>query len=345
MNWTSWFRRTDKSHAVAAMPREEAPQHVVAPSGVDQDFVLRPALSCPHGLPLMDWEAVQHWLALTSDEAERARCWGELERAWLLHLRDALGDGYGLRQQHDVLLLSALPERQAGLLMDFVKRSRQRVMQLLDGLGETPSWGFEILIVFDEEDDYYRYTSGYLAEGGEYGLSGGMHINAGCSHFVTTRAELQSIEPVVVHELTHACLAHLPIPAWLNEGLAVSSERRLCPVPGLREPPLSRHQAYWTPERLQDFWCGRSFLLPDEGQELSYALAVLLVGGLAADDWPRFRDFALQAHADDAGEQAARARLGIALGGALASLLGLADANACAPQPARWAQAPERGAF
>ncbi len=343
MSWTSWFRRAEPS--APTQPEALAPQRVTAPAGCAGDFELQAALSRPHGLPLMDWNAVQHWLAPAADEADRARCWGELERAWLLHLRDALGGGYGLRQQDDVLLLSALPARPAAVLMDFVKRSRERVLQLLDGLGETPPWGFEILIVFDEADDYYRYTSGYLGEGGEYGLSSGMHINAGCSHFVTTRAELQSVEPVVVHELTHACLAHLPIPAWLNEGLAVSCERRLCPPPGLREPPLSRHQAYWTPERLQDFWCGRSFLATDEGQELSYALATLLVHGLAADGWPRFRAFALQAHADDAGERAAQEQLGIALGAALASLLDLGDAVACAPQPGRWDRAPERGAF
>jgi hypothetical protein len=294
---------------------------------------------------LLDWDAAHRWLAPAANEDERARSWGELEQAWLLHLRDALGAAYGLRQQDDVLLLSALPARQAGLLIDFVQRSRARVLQLLDGLGETPSWGFEILIVFDDEDSYYAYTSGYFPDAGEFGLSSGMHINAGCSHFVTTRAELQSIEPVVVHELTHACLGHLPIPAWLNEGLAVNTERRLSPMPGLRRPTRSQHQAYWTPARLQDFWCGRSFLSPDEGQELSYDLACLLVEGFAAGGSPRFREFALAAKGEDAGLQAAHEHLGVELGAAMASLLDRDDAASWAPDATRWPHAPERGAF
>lgn len=343
MSWTRWFRRPPAPQPPAAP--EPAPRRLPAPTGCSADFDLLAALRRPHGLPVLDWGRVHDWLAPAATDTDRAQAWAAMERAWLLHLRDALGDGYSLREQQGVLLLSGLPERQATLLMDFVLRSRQRVLQLLDGLGDTPSCGAEILIVFDEADDYYRYTSAYVSEDGEHGLSSGMHINAGCSHFVTPRDELPSIEPVVVHELTHACLTHLPIPAWLNEGLAVSCERQLCPRPGEPEPPLARHQAYWTPQRLQDFWCGASFLAAGDGQALSYALATLLVDGLAAGDWARFRAFAQQAQAEDAGEQAAREQLGIELGGALASLLGRADAAACRPQPSRWRQAPERGGF
>ena len=43
----------------------------------------------------------------------------------------------------------------------------------------------------------------YFDDAGAYGLSSGMHLNVGCSHFVCMKAELQGIEPVVVHELEH----------------------------------------------------------------------------------------------------------------------------------------------
>lgn len=343
MRWTRWFRRATEPSPSAAP--EPAPLHLPPPPGCAGPFDLRAAISRPHGLPLLDWAAVHDWLAPAAHDADRAQAWAAMERAWLLHLRDALGDGPTLREQPGVLLLSPLQERQAQLLMDFVLRSRQRVLQWLDGLGQPPTGGRDILIVFDGVDDYYRYTSAYLGEDREHGLSSGMHIHAGCSHFVTTQDELPSIEPVVVHELTHACLTHLPLPAWLNEGLAVSCERQLCPRPGEPDPPLARHQAYWTPQRLQDFWCGSAFLAAGDGQALSYALATLLVNGLAAGDGSRFRAFAQQAQAQDAGEHAARAQLGIELGDALASLLGIADAAACRPQPAHWRQAPERGGF
>jgi hypothetical protein len=354
MAWRDWLRRgtaaasrePDLVPAPAPVPvpvpdTEPEPAEVQTPSG--QRFELAAALSQPHGLPLLDWNAAHAWLD-TLPEAEQAAAWTALQRAWLLHLRAALGPGYRLRHSDGLLLLSALPDRPAALVQGFVRRCRQRLLRLLDGLAEPPAGGADVLIVFDTEDAYYRYTSAYLPEG-DYGMSGGMHIHAGCSHFAVPQASLPQIEPVIAHELTHAGLSHLPIPAWLNEGLAVGCERQICPPAGLREPPLQRHRAFWSPARLQDFWCGRSFLQPDDAQELSYALATLLVQALAAYGWPRFRDFARAAQADDAGAAAARDQLGLDLGAALAHLLGRDDAAACAPQPARWEQAPERGAF
>lgn len=334
-NWSAWFRREPKPGREETV--ELAPDRLCAP-GVD-DFIVAPALRWPHGLPLLDWEAAGRWVQGDGDPDARAGRWGDLERAWLLHLRDALGPSYALRRQQDVLLLSALPQRQAELLIDFVRRSRERVLRLLDGLGQTSSEGFEILVVFEDEESYYRYTSGYDDRDGEFGRSGGMYIDGGCGHFVTTRAELQSIEPVVVHELTHACLGHLPLPLWLNEGLAVNTEQRLSPVAGApAAPSLSRHRAYWTPERLQAFWSGSSFSVVDEGQELSYDLARLLVAEFAADDWPRMRRFVQASQADDAGQAAALQHLGLDLGAALAALLDM-DADACRPFPENCKQA------
>ena len=37
----------------------------------------------------------------------------------------------------------------------------------------------------------------YYAEDGEFATSAGMHISAGCSHFVTRKADLSAIEPVI----------------------------------------------------------------------------------------------------------------------------------------------------
>lgn len=350
MRWLGWLRpRADPTATpTSGIPCAE-PAPDVLPSAHGSPFDLRAALRLPQGLPLLDWDAALAWLA-QQPEAEQAATRRALQRAWLLHLRDALGvkpgPAYALREHDGLLLLSALPEQQAALVQRFTLRCRQQLQQLLAGLAapRQADGAADILIVFDAEESYYRYTSAYLPEG-EYGLSGGMHIDAGCSHFVVPQGSLTQIEPVIAHELTHACLSHLHIPAWLNEGLAVGCERQICPHPGVQDPALARHQAYWTPARLQAFWCGRSFLQQDEGQELSYALALLLVQGLAADDWPRLRDFARQAQAGDAGAAAAREHLGLDLGAALAHLLGRDDAAACAPQPALWQQPPERGAF
>ena len=174
-----------------------------------------------------------------------------------------------------------------------------------------------------------------------------MYINAGCGHFVTVKADLRAVEPVIAHELTHACLSHLPIPAWLNEGLAVNTELRLCPPPQAPSNPWdlhARHLKFWGAAEIQEFWSGKSFLRNDEGNELSYDLAKVLVSQFAAN-WESFRQFALAADLADGAAAAAQLHLGIDLGAAVCAILEREPDASWAPRPEAWGEEPERGAF
>lgn len=94
----------------------------------------------------------------------------------------------------------------------------------------------------------------------------------------------------------------------------------------------------------QEFWSGRSFLRPDEGNLLSYDLARLLVERFSGD-WDAFRAFVLAARLDGGGAAAATGHLGIDLGVALAAVLDRPWTPAAEPRPASWDQAPEAGRF
>lgn len=132
----------------------------------------------------------------------------------------------------------------------------------------------------------------------------------------------------------HALVSHLPLPLWLNEGLAVTLEEMV--VTGHPPHPapdsLKEHLKFWDEERIQEFWSGESFTRSDEGHGLSYALGQLLTSNFG-HDYHRFRQFALAANWNDAGEAAAQQVLGISLGDVLASFLGNGN---WAPQPERW---------
>jgi hypothetical protein len=104
------------------------------------------------------------------------------------------------------------------------------------------------------------------------------------------------------------------------------------------------HRAFWGEAEVQEFWSGRSFLRPDDGNLLSYDLAQLLVEQFSGD-WDAFRAFVLAARLDDAGAAAATQHLGIDLGVALAAVLDRPWTPAAEPQPASWGQAPEAGRF
>lgn len=329
-----------------AMPATARPPETLAAAGAEPFDIAR-HLTRTNDLPLLDWDAARAWVDAIPEESERARAWGACERAWLEHLRAALGPAYHLRQQGSALLLSTLEARTADATLSYVNRTVKRIVQVLDGIAHVPEWGHHILIVFDDEDTYYRYVALYYPEGGEFARSSGMYLGDGCGHFVTVKADLHGIEPVIAHELTHACLDHLSIPAWLNEGIAVNTERRLCPParPMLTPQQMhDRHRRFWGPAQIQQFWSGRSFLRADEGNELSYDLARIMVEQLAAD-WEPFRRFAHSADLADAGQAAAAEHLGLRLEAVVTALLEKPDSPDWAPNPAQWENAPERGAF
>lgn len=149
-----------------------------------------------------------------------------------------------------------------------------------------------------------------------------MHIDAGCSHYATVKNDLRLIEPIIAHEMTHGCLGHLRLPAWLNEGLAVNVEQRIAPTPSAHTPLQlhGKHAAFWGESEIQEFWAGKSFLRPDDGNLLSYALARLIVEQLSRD-WEPFRRFVLAADSADAGAAAAKEHLGVDLGEFVCALL------------------------
>jgi len=326
----------------------EAPapaSHLSAP-GVDS-FFFTAHLSLESGFPIPDWTAAQTWVETIPEEGEQAGAWTRLERAWLEHLRLALGPAYRLHENKDAFVLSTLEPHVARATLDFMSKTLQRISRILDGIAEVSPWGKDILIVFDDEDSYYRYVSHGYPEDGEFAASGGMYINAGCGHFVTVKSDLHAIEPIIAHEMTHSCLSHLPIPAWLNEGLAVNTEQRLVRRATATLTPQQMHQkhcSFWGDAEMQEFWSGKSFLRNDDGNMLSYDLTRILVSQLSAD-WPGFRSFVLDADAADSGAAAAIEHLGMELGTVVSTLLEQGSGLNRAPAPSRWVEVAERGAF
>ena len=325
--------RTERAPAAAVVQHAVAAPPEVA-SGSAPAFRVAEHCWGQQGYPIMDWAAAGRWTdALPADV--QASAWIAIERAWLLHLRDALGAGFRLTESENCLLLSALEDNVANATLGFMERTLKRVVRTLDGIAQVTPEGKDILIVFDDEDSYYRYVSHAYSDGGEFANSGGMYINGGCGHFVTVRRDLSAIEPVIAHEMTHGCLAHLPIPLWLNEGLAVNTEQRLTGVQGAVYTPQElrgMHLAFWGEATIQEFWSGYSFQRLDDGNLLSYDLARILVAYMAKD-WAAFRPFVLAAHHAYGGAQAARDHLGADLGELVCALLGQAYAPEWSPAP------------
>jgi hypothetical protein len=310
----------------------------LACQGHGSTFPLLERLYSHEGLPILDWRAALDWFAQAPDASVAAAAMTECKRGWLLHVRDALGKGYELHESRHGFLLSPYTERFARSMLEFIGRTRRRIAAALDGVAAFRDDDREILIVFHDEDTYYRYVSHAYPQDGEFAFSSGMFLHQGCPHFVTAHAEAHTIERVITHEMTHASVAHLRIPLWVNEGLAVNVENRLMGVlPKLLTPAEIRekHRAFWSKDTIQQFWSGKSFERPDDGSMLSYDLAQILVEILAGH-WPRFQAFASVASYDDGGASAAMEHLQLDLGESLASIFEQPSADGWGPDPQQW---------
>lgn len=328
------FRKwTRPSTPQALPPAEPAPSRLEWPDGTRVH--LRAHLGGSHGYPMLDWDAANAAAggALTPEQS------GALRRGWLLHLRDALGPAFHLRESSHALALSSLEPATADALLRYVATTRSRIERVLQGVAAFPPGERSIVLVLDDEDAYYRYVAHYYPEEGEFGFSGGMFLGGPCPHFVVRRDDLKAIEPVVAHEMTHSALAHLHLPRWLDEGLAVNTERRLAgstPNQHTAQQLHGKHVAFWTPATIQEFWSGESFFRTDDGQMLSYELARVLVQEFSRD-WAPFAAFVRDADADDAGHAAALEHLGVDLGAAVCALFDKDPDAGWAPEAAHQA--------
>lgn len=176
------------------------------------------------GFERADWNFIRQWIESHVAPLDREEAWNEVALFWVTRLRDDLGGGYFVIQSRQTILLSDQPLETARWLLDYTGRAALTIKDK-EYLGDT-AWrgasGKEVVLVFSEEDDYYQYLAPHSPDG-EQAASGGVCIHSGYTHLAMPwRDELETAN-TIVHELTHDCLAHLPRPLWLNEGVAIAS--------------------------------------------------------------------------------------------------------------------------
>lgn len=249
-------------------------------------------------------------------------------------MRSELPNSYALHDSDNFFLLTTETDRYVSNFLRFLESTRKRILKTLHGIASDEGYGKHVVIIFDEMDHYYSYISYFIEKDGEYGLSSGAYLNKGYGHFVFPHQDLSYAETITSHEMTHALLSHLPIPLWLNEGLAVGIENFLTGSAPLRmdNEMYGKHQSFWDEETIQEFWSGKVFSRSDEGQELSYHLAQFAVDTLS-QEYDNFIQFANKADYADGGESAANEVYEGSLGNLINHYFG---DGAWSPQPELW---------
>ncbi len=298
--------------------------------------------SCFHhkrnGFCYPDWDAVQTIIESALPQEDWQAAWDEAGRRWLEALRLRLGGGYRVVETRRFLILTEAPQSVADHAAKAFESALGMILNNLAGAAKDEGWGKHVVLMFVGVDDYYEYIAEYYQEG-EHPMSGGVCLDGnGYLHFALMLTEYASYMAVLVHELTHGCLAHLPLPSWLNEALAMRMEEAACGVSsGYFDAEIhEKHRGWWNRDTIQDFWAGVCWENSDDSFGLSYSLANLLWRKIEVGLSPSRQtiiDFINAATLDDAGETACQKCFGLGLGDLAASYLGPGDWS---PRPDAW---------
>ena len=289
------------------------------------------ALEEAEGFTRVNWDLVWEAVKRTVPDEDYQGTWDSLALQWVEILRDELGGNYRVSESDDYILLSEYGDEQVAYLLRVTAKAHSIILVNLGRLAAESGGVRDVILLFSELDDYDHYIA-YFYDGTHIPQSGGVYLNAGYRHIALSDRGATDAAMTIVHELCHNCVHNLPVPAWLNEGVAVTLERKISReiITDWRGAPImdgelaERHHAFWNEENIQEFWAGTTFQMQDEAQALSYSLAEVLVHKLSGDH-RAFLDFLAAAHYDDAGQTAALDTLGINLGDAVADFLGPAE--------------------
>ena len=300
------------------------PEDTWQPKLVDLNEV-EGAFGFEEGYSRPDWKVISQAIQQkVIGPQELNAAWTEAARQWVMQLRSDLGGDYRVKDSPHFILLTPLNPRITVEILNFAESTLKQIWARLNDAAWTTGNGKHVILLFQDKDDYYQYISYYYREG-HYPTSGGCLIRKGYVH-IAAPYEPFGLRRTLVHELTHNCVAHLRLPAWLNEGLAMLFERTFAAAsrPMIDSELKERHLAFWNPDNIQEFWSGISFHKPGDPNELSYSLSEIMLTLLMErkGDWGAFFK---KADWNDAGQTAAVECLGADLGNVAGTFLGEGD--------------------
>jgi len=276
------------------------------------------------GFSRPNWKLIGEFINERIKPDDFPSAWDFAARKWLEQLANELGGGACLCSSTNFLCVSDLQEAITRTLLTYAESVLGIIRSTLQSAARGGYPGRHVLLVFSDQDDYYAYVS-YYSRDGLNPLTGGVSLERDYVHIAMPFGGLRRAEHTVVHELIHDLLAHLHLPLWLNEGLAVVIERTIQRRTFLLDKDLvDRHAKHWTDKTIQTFWAGTSWYIPGESNTLSYSLAEILLT-LLAEEGHSLIEFIKHADWHDAGQDAALNFLGKDLGDLAGEFLGPGD--------------------
>lgn len=281
-------------------------------------------------MPRPRWEQFSEWISASVPQDGWNEAIIRAARHWLSTLAEALPPGYAVSESDEFHLLCRPGRTDCGRMIAFCEQALETITGIIPSLEPHDAgftgYGKHVVLAFADAETYYTYVSHFYPEG-EFGASSGLFLDGYYRHIALMAGF--DLERTIAHELTHLCLCDLPLPRWLNEGVALVAEDLVSPRSFDWHTPemAGRQKRHWSENGVERFWSGDAFFAPDDEQELAYALAEILARQLLTDFPARFAEFLLTANVADAGARAAEQVLGCQLTQRVAQYLGHGEWN------------------
>jgi hypothetical protein len=280
-----------------------------------------------------DWDGIWNHVSSQYEESQWHGCLTEAAIHWIRLLQSRAAGNPSIYETRNFIFLGPAARLEGEAMCANCESALTRILSQLRGIAQLDGYGKKVVLMFHGQDDYYQYIS-YFTSDGTHAQSGGVFLHSqGYPHFVFPSNNWGRYQSTIEHELTHSCLAHLPLPMWLNEAIAMSMESNQFLM---ENEPFEEHQDFWNKDNIQEFWLGITWDQPGGAQEMSYSLARILLYKFNHDLQScreSMSEFINAAHYEDAGEKACQKVFGISLGAVVEDFLGSGDWQ---PHPATW---------
>ena len=244
---------------VATASQSKLPASFSFPAAFQIDLDKVPdAFEFHDGFSRPNWGYIQEAVERAENDLSPRERWEEVVLQWLLRLQREMGGNYTLSRNKHFLCLTTLQRSDAAAFLRLADNSHLEISQRLGDIAWRDTPGPHVVVLFEEEDDYFEYV-GFFNPQDMMSDSLGMHLDYGYPHIAIRSAGGRQDTLTLVHELTHHCVTHLPIPLWLNEGVAQRLQRFIVGAyaPRESESPTSTYWADvsgWSPRSCGANW-------------------------------------------------------------------------------------------
>jgi hypothetical protein len=280
-----------------------------------------------HGIPRPNWTLFDNWITTEADAEAFDEAWDAMVENWLHRIARALGPQYSVGKSDHFLMLTPHSENERKHMLIASEHAHDRVTRDLQELCMF-HYGRVLSLRFIDPDHYARFIAHHEPVTGDEPGSAGVFLSEGFPHLACYSRSFEEFRKTVAHELSHFYVAHLPLPRWVNEGVAMTMESDGGNIHLPRGKAADEHFEYWTPDTIQNFWYGDSWREGHEAFALSYQLAAVIFDIIRSELHPSAetrRAFIRDAHRNDAGVASIREHLRVDLGEVAGVFLGSGD--------------------